>query len=87
MAVISAKMVIKARKHYECDACDRTIVPGESYIYLYGSADSRERPYPLRECIACACESDYRPNNKHGKALRSHVTSKASSKSLFLYFW
>lgn len=48
--------VLRARKEYQCDDCNRYIFIGEKYVRLFGSSDDKlrnPRPHTLRQCKHC----------------------------------
>lgn len=51
MTTLTARHVRTPRKHYACDWCGRPILG--HHLYLYGMADSTDRPFPLRLHIQC----------------------------------
>ena len=53
MSVTIRRGIHKARKHYRCDGCKRTIRPGDTYARLFGMADRTDPPTELTLCEEC----------------------------------
>lgn len=48
---LTARYVRRPRTVRYCDWCERPI--GGPHIYLYGAADTTDRPFPLRLHVGC----------------------------------
>lgn len=47
---LSARYVRRPRRHWSCDWCHQALV---AHIYLYGAADTTDRPFPMRLHVGC----------------------------------
>ena len=49
--ILQARWVKKPRKVYRCEDCGAEI--GGPHLYLYGAAETYDKPFPVRFCEGC----------------------------------